>query len=383
MKKAKYGVLLVTGMRTHQENYGAAFAADERCRIVAVTDEPNVSKYRRFWNEQLAKELNVPYIADLGEALKRKDVDITSICAPPERRARVAVRCAEAGKHLYLDKSLAPSLEEAEAILQAVKKAGVKSHMFCFITQPWAQEAKRFVEEGRLGKLIALHADTFFAKGKTGTAKLGKRRQEEFPPKRHQLRQAKREFDNVGVYPVTLIHWLTGKRFQTVFGITGNYFFQEHQKNDVEDFGLVNATLEDNTNVTVAAGRYGWNTHPSFGVNRILLVGTKQTLLIDAHRPRLEIYTDAPPWTPPKVHPDDPMGFWSSTQKASGVKPKWTWTRIDDAGKSDASYFVDCIETGKESEMSIVQAVHSAEVLVATYLSAHKGEVVRLPLPRG
>ena len=51
--------------------------------------------------------------------------------------------------------------------------------------------------------------------------------------------EAKRELDNVGVYPITLVRWLTGKKFRTVYGVTGNYFFQEHQKHNVEDFGLL------------------------------------------------------------------------------------------------------------------------------------------------
>src|SRR5207248_1092019 len=111
--KGKYGVLLVTGSHTHQENYAAAFAADGRCRIVAVTDEKDIDHRRRRLNERLARELGVPYETDLDATLQRKDVHIVSICAEPERRGRIALRCAAAGKHLYLDKSLVPRLDEA------------------------------------------------------------------------------------------------------------------------------------------------------------------------------------------------------------------------------------------------------------------------------
>src|SRR5262245_56899610 len=130
----RYGVLLVSGMHTHQEGYGAAFAADKRCAIIAVTDETTIDKHRRELNDRLAKSLNVPYVPELPKALARKDVHIVSICAPPERRGRIAVLCAEAGKHLYLDKSLVPQLKEADALVAAVKKAGVHSHMFSFIS---------------------------------------------------------------------------------------------------------------------------------------------------------------------------------------------------------------------------------------------------------
>lgn len=379
----KYGVLLVTGAQTHQENYGAAFTADRRAQVVAVSDEPGVDKRRRTLNERLAREFKVPYIPDLADALKRKDVDLVSVCTEPERRGRVAVQCANAGKHLYLDKSLVPTLAEADALVAAVKKAGVKSHMFSFISTPWAAHAKRLTREEALGKLVALHTDTFFAKGKMGTAKLGTPRKEEYPPQRHQLIAAKREFDNVGVYGLALIHWLSGQRFRSVYAVTGNYFFEEHQKHDVEDFGILSGTLEDGVTATVAAGRYGWTSHPGTGTNRVTLVGSRRTQTVDANRPRLEVYSDESPWLPPaKPHPDDPMAFWSSTTEESGVKPKRTWLNAGPVVRGDAAYFLDCLDAGRDSELSVGPAAHVAEVLLAAYRSAATREAVTLPLPR-
>lgn len=378
---ARYGVLLVTGSHTHQENYGAAFAADKRCRLVAVTDEPTIDRRRRELNERLAKVMGIPYLPDLAEALARKDVQVVSICAPPERRGRIIVQCARAGKQLYLDKSLCPHLREADDIVAAVEKARVKSHMFSFITQPWARRAKALVEANRLGRLLGVHADTFFAKGRPGTAKLGNRRQEEFPPQRHQIVEGKREFDNVGVYPITMIRWLTGRRFRSLLAVTGNYWFQEHQKNNIEDFGLLNGTLDDGLPVTIAAGRYGWNTHPGFGINRVVLVGSEKTLVVDANRPRLEVYTDEPPWTPPEIHPQDPMAMWSSTQEEVRARPKQTWVGVTGA-VSDAGYFLDRLDANRDSELNAVEAAHAAEVLIAAYRSANTREMVTLPLPR-
>lgn len=376
----KYGVLLVTGDHTHQENYAEAFAADRRARLVAVTDEVGIDRRRRALNERLAKRLKIPHIADLEKAIQREDVAIVSICAPPERRGRIAVRCAQAGKHLYLDKSLEPTLAGTDSLVRAVKKAGVKSHMFSFISQPWARRGKEAMAKG-IGKLLAIHADTFFAKGQPGTAKLGTPRKEEYPPTRHQLVETKREWDNVAVYPITLVQWLTGRKFRDVYGMTANYFFAEHQKHDVEDFGLLAGTLDDDTPVTISGGRYGWTSHPAAGVNRVVLVGSEQTLVIDANRPRLEVYCDEPPWTPPKPHAEDPMFFWSSTLREMGGKPKRSWTPLTGAA-SDAGYFLDCLDAGRDSEMSVVPAAHASEVLLATYLSAKTGEVVTLPLKR-
>jgi predicted dehydrogenase len=383
MNDAKYGILLVTGSHTHQENYAAAFAADRRARLIALTDEPDVDARRKELNQRLADALGIPYLTDLARALERQDVHVVSICAPPERRGRIAVRCAQAGKHLYLDKSLVPKLSEADALVAAVKQAGVKSHMFSFITQPWARRARQMLAGGKLGRLVAIHADAFFAKGPVGTARLGQPRREEFPPQRHQLVEAKREFDNIGVYPITLIRWLTGKKFHRVYGVTSNYFFAEHQKHNVEDFGILSGTLEDGLPVTITAGRVGWTSHPAGGVNRLLLVGTERTLLVDANRPRLEVSTDEKPWVPPNVNPADPMGFWSSTQDEVHTQPKKAWVPLGPPSASDAGYFLDCLDAGRDSELNVVEAAHSAEVLLATYQSAASRQPVSLPLPRG
>jgi predicted dehydrogenase len=378
----RYGILLVSGSHTHQEGYAQAFAQDKRARLIAVTDEAKIDRRRRELNERLAKSLDIPYIPDLATALARKDVDVVSVCAPPERRGRIIVECARAGKHLYLDKSLCPQLQEADDIVAAVQKAGVKSHMFSFISQPWAREAKRLVQSKRLGELRAIHADAFFAKGRTGRAKLGSRRREEYPPQRHQLVEAKRELDNVGVYPITLVRFLTGRRFRTVLGVTANYFFAQHQKHNVEDFGLLACTLEEGLPVTIAAGRYGWMTHPAAGVNRIILVGTERTIVIDANRPRLEVYTDETPWAPPAEHPQDPMGFWSSTQDEVHTRPKRTWVPAGPSAPSDAAYFLDRLDANRDSELNAAEAALATEVLLAAYRSAATREVISLPLPR-
>ena len=166
---ARYGVLLVSGSHTHQEDCAAAFAADPRCRIVAVTDEKDVGPRRRRLNRQLARERGIPYEADLEKALQRQDVHIVSVCA-----ARSGVSGLPCAVPTRANISISTShwrrvLEEADTLVAAVRQARVRSHMFSFITQPWAADAKRLLERGKLGELLAIHADVFFAKGRQGT----------------------------------------------------------------------------------------------------------------------------------------------------------------------------------------------------------------------
>lgn len=384
-RQKPYGILLITGMRTHQENYAPMFAANPRCQLIALTDEPDIPPQRAEWNKQLASELDIPYITDIKEALKRDDVDIISNCAEHERRGRVAVRCAQAGKHLYLDKPMTCSIPDADAVVEAVEKAGVKSQMFSFIYNPWVQEAKQVVDSGALGDIVSLHCDVMFAKGYAGTAPLGKPRIQDPYPERFTFAESKRELRATGVYAVSLIRWITGVKFRSVFGVTANYFFAEHFKNDTEDFGVLALTLENGISATVACGRIGYSSHPASGPTRLIITGTKGSLTVDANKPRFEVYTDEPPWTPPSVDPTDPMSFWSSTQKAPENRPKQVWVNIQKElhkPVNDVSRFVDCIESDKESDMSARESAEVVEVLMAAYISASKGDVVQLPIPR-
>jgi predicted dehydrogenase len=377
-----YGVLLVAGRRTHQENYAACFAADPRCRLVAVTDEEDVPPERATLNEQLAQDFGVPYVRRLDEALARDDVHIVSLCVETERRGRVGVRCAEAGKHLYLDKPLAGSVEDADAIAAAVEKAGVKSQMFSCLHAPWARAAKRAVAEGAVGELLAVHCDVLFAKGRAGTAPVGTKRKEKPTVERFTFHDAKRELFDIGVYAVGLVRWLTGREARTVFGSTTNYFFREHVERDIEDFGLLAMTLDDDITATITGGRIGFHSHPKGGPQRVCLVGTKGVLTFDAYQPRLEVYADEPDAPPPSVNPDDPMSMWRSTQPPTPpplFKRRWvsfgderTWSL------NDASNFLDCIESGRESEMTARDAAELVKVLMAGYQSAASGDVVTL-----
>src|SRR5262249_11580611 len=116
--------------------------------------------------------------------------------------------------------------------------------------------------------------------------------------------------------------------------------------------------------------------------NGVVWVGTEGTMVVDATRPRLEVYTDETPWAPPNVNPADPMGFWQSTQDEVHVRPKRTWVAASPAATSDASYFLDCLEKNRESEINAAEAARATGVLVAAYRSGATRQVFTLPLPR-
>jgi myo-inositol 2-dehydrogenase/D-chiro-inositol 1-dehydrogenase len=375
----RFGVLLVAGGFTHQENYGPGFAADPRCRIIGVTDEAGVDERRARWNRRLAEEMRVPYLPDLARALERSDVHIASICTEHERQGRVGVACARAGKHIYMDKPVAGSLEDARRLVEAIRQAGVRSQMFSQVNLPYALRARQAVESGRIGEIKAIHCDLHFAKGPAGTAALGEPRKETAVPTRFFYPDAKRELFNIGVYPLALIRWLTRREVLSVSAVTANYFFEEHQRRDFEDFGMMALALEDGLNGTITAGRIGWSSHFGSGPNLTRLYGTAGSMLIDAFEPRFEVAADHTPWQPPPRDPDDPMGFWRSTQEKAGIRPRPEWIVPQTvAVRSDQSLFVDAIEQQREAEVTVMDGARILEVLFAAYQSAATGVVVRM-----
>ena len=378
---SEYGVLLISGHRTHQEGYAAAFSADPRARLVAVADEADVPEHRHALNRSLADEYGVPYVPDLGRALSLPGVGVISVCPEIERRGRVAARVAEAGVPLFLDKPLAGSVADAAAVRDAVRAAGVPAQMFSFASTPWARAAKRCVTEGRLGDLLAVHADVLFAKGPGGTLPEGTVRVEQEAPARYTFTEAKRELFDLGVYSVSLCLWLAGAAPSEVTAHTANYFFKEHAALDIEDFGAIAMRLRNGVVATATGGRIGWHSHPKLGPHRVTVVGTKGVETFDAWTPRVEVYADEPPLELPEPHPEDPMSMWRSTQAASGVPRKLGWIALEDEARwqrDEVSAFLDCLDTGHPPEVGIDLAYAATEVILAAYQTATRGETVTL-----
>ncbi len=375
----KYGVLIIGGHRSHQEGYSRLFAADPRCRLIASSDELDAPSDRVELNRALARELDIPYISDLEEALARDDVHIVCSCVETERRGRVGARCAESGKHVYLDKPLALNPDDAAKIVAAVKRSGVRTQMYTNIHNPPAQAARQALDRGDVGDLRAIHCDVLFAKGHPGSAPAGNKRIEKPTVERYTFVDAKREMFDIGVYAVAMVNWLTRKTVKTVYANTANYFFKRNFDRDVDDRGAMALTLEDGVTATVSGGRIGWLSHPQGGIWRLHLVGTRDTLTFDPSKSHLEVFADEPTFRPPPPNPLDPTGMWGSTQTKSTGPPKQHWVSVSDGqGREEIASFVDCVDNDVESEMNAEMAAQSVAVITAAFQSAASGKVVQI-----
>ena len=64
---------------------------------------------------------------DYGEMLRRADIEAVFILTGPGTHAPFAIQAAAAGKHILLQKPMATTLQDATAIVNAVRQAGVKA----------------------------------------------------------------------------------------------------------------------------------------------------------------------------------------------------------------------------------------------------------------
>ncbi|MFI6465836.1 Gfo/Idh/MocA family protein [Streptomyces sp. NPDC050528] len=93
--------------------------------------------------KELADRYGVPAYDDVDALFA--DVDAVAVALPPSVQAEVAVRAARAGRHLLLDKPLAPTVEQGRAVVDAVREAGVASVVF--FTTRFQPETEAWVTE--------------------------------------------------------------------------------------------------------------------------------------------------------------------------------------------------------------------------------------------
>ncbi|SEK26666.1 Predicted dehydrogenase [Blastococcus sp. DSM 46786] len=116
--------------------------------------------------EALGAEFEVPGYADVDALLA--DVDAVAVALPPHVQAPLAVRAAEAGKHLLLEKPIALDVAAADRVVDAVRAAGIASVVFFTFrfqtaTSTWLTQAARTRLAGGAGSWLSSLAGTPFA----------------------------------------------------------------------------------------------------------------------------------------------------------------------------------------------------------------------------
>ena len=102
------------------------------------------------------------FATDWRSVLDRDDIHLVDICAPGWMHAEIAIAALEAGKHVLVEKPLANTISEAEAMTDAAlaaRERGVQSMIgFNYRRVPALALAKDLIAEGRLGTVRHVRA---------------------------------------------------------------------------------------------------------------------------------------------------------------------------------------------------------------------------------
>jgi predicted dehydrogenase len=137
-------------------NVGAFFDVPAICQQVLVGRDDRAVKEaatRYGWAEA---------VTDWRALIDRDDIDIVDVCTPGNSHAEIAIAALEAGKHVLVEKPLANSVAEGEAMVEAAASAaarGVRSMVgFNYRRVPALALARDLIATGRIGAVREVRA---------------------------------------------------------------------------------------------------------------------------------------------------------------------------------------------------------------------------------
>ncbi len=275
-----------------------------------------------------ADQFGVPFTQDLDALLS--EVDAVTITTPTNEHRDVMVKAANAGKHIFTEKLLAPTVAEAEEILAAADANGAKVVVSLpRLSHGYTQAISEVIASGELGQVtygrVRLSHDG--AVPRDGAE--GWLPQRFFDPKA----AIGGALTDLGCHPVYLVQLFLGAQPDSVSAI----------------YRSVNGRgLEDNAVVTVAYGdqkvgviEAGFTSRNPFTIE---IFGTESSLT----------YTDAgnilqvgDRQVPVPEHNQDPFGQW-----------------------------VDHINNGTRADENLSRAVELTRLVVAANEAAEQGETI-------
>ena len=105
--------------------------------------------------DDFASNYGIKGYTDLERMVKEEGVEAVAICTPHPNHAEYAVRCCNLGVHIAVEKPLASSLEDCDAIIEAAKHNKIVGTTICQrrFYRP-SMRVKHAIEEGKIGKPI-------------------------------------------------------------------------------------------------------------------------------------------------------------------------------------------------------------------------------------
>jgi len=130
-----------------------------RCVVTAVADYDDVraSYGKRVIEERYAKQGVSQFVKtcrDYHELLADPAIDAVLICVPDHQHAIVATDCLLAGKHIYLQKPFAQTIQEGRAVANLATAKGLVVQVGAWQrSRPQFRKVVQLVRNGRLGRI--------------------------------------------------------------------------------------------------------------------------------------------------------------------------------------------------------------------------------------
>lgn len=343
--------------RTKVAILGAGFISDihlesyhrfiPEAEVVAVYAR-NPEKAKEF----AAKHHIAKWYTDIDTLIRESDCEIVDICLPNFLHADACIKAAKAGKHIIIEKPLAVTLEEADAMIDACKKANVKlmyAEELCFA--PKYERVRHLVKEGAVGDVYMLkqsekhsgpHTDWFYDVNLAGGGVLM----------------------DMGCHAMEWFRWMLGNAKATsVYASMSTVYHKERTKG--EDNSVVIVEFE---NGVTAVAENSWAKHGGMD-DRSEVHGTGGVIYADLFMGNSAISYSK-------------HGYGYAMEKAD-TTVGWSFTVFEEVFNQgyphELKHFVDCVRNNKVPLVTGEDGRVVLEILYAAYASAGQGKKIMLP----
>ena len=324
-----------------------SFKKIKDAEILAVISPPQGHAQKFAEKHQIPK-----HFTELDEMLALEEIDMVIIGAPNFLHCEICLKAAEAGKHIVVEKPLCLNLNEADRMIDACKKAGVKlmyAEELCFA--PKYVRLKSLLDEGALGKPILLkqsekhdgpHAPHFWDVDRSGGGVTM----------------------DMGCHAFQFFRWLNKNNpVKSVYAQMSTTVHMDKTRGD--DNGII--ILEFENGVTAIAEE-SW-TKPGGMDDRAEVHGTEGVAYADVLQGNsIQTYSN--------------KGVGYAVEKA-GHTVGWSYTMYEENWNygfpQEMEHFVDCVKNDKDPLVTGEDGKAVMEIIFAAYESAGTGRKVELP----
>ncbi len=162
---------------------------------------------------------DVPWTTNFEDCLG-ENIDAVDVSTPNHLHTPQAVAALEAGKHVLLQKPMAPTVADCAQIVKAARKADRAAGMFMTsLANPIIQELRKMVVAGALGQIISMRGRSAHRSIHSASSKA--RHPADYWRRRKELTGGG-SMALIGIHKINLLQWLSGENIVSVIAESDN-----------------------------------------------------------------------------------------------------------------------------------------------------------------